>query len=232
MRMHTHTHGPVCAAVFATNTAGTNSCPAGYAKIGDEPTCRAAATFVGKTYGSTQAYSAFLSGCFLLTVSDGHVNLNIDPAGAENPGGVQPLCLTTGAPPSRNHSPLVDYSSMDYPRVPRKHPRVRACAWGCARVCTCVCARVCVCVYVRACVCGRVRACVCVRGYSMDYPQVPRKYPQVSACACGCARVCVSVCTCVCVRVCVRVCVCACVCARACARACVRVSVCARAVVR
>ncbi len=85
----------VCAADYATNVANTNTCPAGYSKITDVPTCQAAAKALAKTYAGSINQTTFPSGCYL--ASSG-VYFNPNTAGAANLG-AQPLCKVTGAPP-------------------------------------------------------------------------------------------------------------------------------------
>ena len=91
----------LCAATFATNAANTNACAAGYSKITDDTTCKAAADFLVKPYGSNAllpfSLPSFPSGCYLDTAKS-TVFLNTHPTGAAA-STAQPLCKVTGAPP-------------------------------------------------------------------------------------------------------------------------------------
>ncbi len=80
-----------CAATYATNAANTNACPAGYSKITDVTTCRAAAAFLGTPFGSVFGSSSKPSGCYLGTVNNPTVYLNTDPTGAAD-ADAQPIC--------------------------------------------------------------------------------------------------------------------------------------------
>ncbi len=98
-----------CAAEYVLGPANTNACPAGAAKITDDTTCRAAAAFLGKPYGSVFALSSKPSGCILryLTFNAPMVYLNTDPTGGAA-SDAQLLCKGTGAPfqpPSHAHAP-------------------------------------------------------------------------------------------------------------------------------
>ncbi len=91
----------VCAATYATNAASTNACPAGYSKITDITTCRAAAKALGTTYAGGNSLSTKPSGCYRSTVTQAatsFVYLNTDATGAADRDS-QPVCKVTGTPP-------------------------------------------------------------------------------------------------------------------------------------
>ena len=108
------------AATYTLMPAGyANSCDAGYSKISDEPTCSAAAAFIGKAYLQSGTWPSYPSGCVLSTTGawTDEVRLNLDPTGARPIPGDLPLCLT-GAPPTRPvHRPV--HREATCPWIPR-----------------------------------------------------------------------------------------------------------------
>jgi hypothetical protein len=111
--------------MYATNAANTNACPAGYSKITEVTTCKAAAAFLGRMFSGAFTSLLFPSGCYLrnLDTAVAFVYLNADPTGAANPT-AQPLCLfgVLPQPPSAEH--LRDNTVGGVPRqcpLPREH---------------------------------------------------------------------------------------------------------------
>jgi hypothetical protein len=86
----------VCAATYATNAANTNACEAGYSKITDPTTCRAAAAFLGTPYGNGISSTIQPSGCYLGGLGP-MVYLNTHPTGGASLS-AQPLCQFGASP--------------------------------------------------------------------------------------------------------------------------------------
>ncbi len=93
-----------CAGAYVSGAAGSNSCPAGSARIETEAACRTAAAAAGKTPRSTfvETYSTAPRGCYYDTGSD-DAYFNTHAVGAGGISGYQLLCAalatTAGAPP-------------------------------------------------------------------------------------------------------------------------------------
>jgi hypothetical protein len=89
---------PSCAGAYVLGAAGSNVCPAGYARIVAEAACRTAAAALGTpaaASGFVETASSWPRGCYY-NINNAYLNTHAVGAGVP---GAQLLCsATTGAP--------------------------------------------------------------------------------------------------------------------------------------